>query len=186
MVTKMGAYENFQHNEKTTKDSQEKEELPSQECEDETTLQVEEIVEEGLPSPPRHCTHYYVSVEEEPTIPSTTCSLAVPDSAQPLSQFLKLPQIEMPMSTKGRAEPIIDYSHSQILTFNEHVGKLRRIADKKAMVEEQKAAKLRQRELTKRRRAEEKILEAAAKRRRASELEARKLAKKIGPQLQLG
>ena len=46
------------------------------------------------------------------------------------------------------------------------------------MVEEEKAAKLREREITKRRRAEEKILEATAKRRRASELEARKLAKK--------
>ena len=82
------------------------------------------------------------------------------------------------MSTRGRTEPIIDYSHSQILTSNEHVGKLRRIADKKTMVEEEKATKLRNRELTKRRRAEEKILEGAAKRRRASELEARKLAKK--------
>ena len=178
MVTKMGAHENFQHNERTPEDSQEEEEVPSQECEEETNLQVEEIIEEGLPSPPKHYTHYYVSVEEEPTIPSTTCSLAEPNSTQPLSQFLKLPQIEVSMLTRGRVEPIIDYSHSQILTSNEHVGKLRRIANKKAMVGEEKAAKLKERELNKRRRAKEKVLEAAAKKRRASELEARKLAKK--------
>ena len=46
------------------------------------------------------------------------------------------------------------------------------------MVEEQKAAQLRERELTKRRRAEERIIEAAAKRKRASELEETKLPKK--------
>ena len=90
-------------------------------------LQVEEILEEGIPSPSRHYTYYYVSVEEEPTIPSTNCSLVELDSLEPLSQFLRLPQIEVPMSTRGKVESIIDYIHLQILTSNEYVEKLRRI-----------------------------------------------------------
>ena len=80
----------------------------------------------------------------------------------------------------------MDYSNSQILTSNEHVQKLITISNKKAMVEEERIAKQREKELTKRRRAKERVLQAAAKKKRACELEARKLAKKIGPQLQLG
>ena len=46
------------------------------------------------------------------------------------------------------------------------------------MIEEERIAKQRERELTKRKRAEERVLQAATKKKRASELEARKLAKK--------
>ena len=85
------------------------------------------------------------------------------------------------MFIRVKNKPLVDYSNSQILTSNEHMKKLRRISEKKAMVQEKKAAKLRGRKLTKRKRAEEKVFEATTKRRRASELEARKLTKKIEP-----
>ena len=69
----------------------------------------------------------------------------------------------------------MDYNHSQILTSNDH---LETISTKKTMVEEERATKQKERELTKARRAEERVLQVAAKRKRASDLEARKLTKK--------
>ena len=175
MMGKMGAHEIFHDNERRGEDS--KKDLPSVGCEQKGDLQIDEILEEGIPSPLRHYPHYYVSKEDESPIPPTDCNIVEVNLSQPSSQFMRLPHIQVPMASKVRSEPIIDYSHSQILTSTNHVDKLRKISEKKAMVEEEKAAKQKERELTKRRRAEEKFFKAAAKRRRAEELEARKVAK---------
>ena len=139
----MGAHEIFKHNQRIRSDfkKEEEEKVPSEAFEEYTNLEVEEILEEGIPSLPRHYTHYYVIVGDEPSIPPRESTLVEPNLSQPLSQFLRLPQIEVPMFTRVRNEPIVDYSQSQVLTSNENVEKLRRIADKKAMIEEEKATK---------------------------------------------
>ena len=100
-----------------------------------------------------------------------------PSTSQGISHFLRVPHIEVPMGHRIRSEPFIDYSQSQILTSADHVEKLEQIAEKKACIEQERAAKLKERELTKARRAEERVIAAAAKERRAVEKEARKISK---------
>ena len=82
---------------------------------------------EGLPSPPREYTHYYVSFEEEFAIPTNEKSIAEPSTTPPLSQFLRVPEIHVPTSLKIRSELLINYSQSQILTSTNHIEKLHSI-----------------------------------------------------------
>ena len=49
-------------------------------------VNVEEILEEGIPSPSRHYTHYYVSLEEDLSIPSLESTMAESNS---VAQHLK-------------------------------------------------------------------------------------------------
>ena len=72
--------------------------------------------------------------------------MAVPSSLQSFSQFLRLPQILETMFTRVRSEPIVNYSHLQILTSNDHVQKLRTILDKKLMAEKNRVAKQKKKE----------------------------------------
>ena len=58
MMLRMEASEDFKH----FHDPMEPSEEPSQESQ---SIQIEEIFEEGLPSPPRSHTHYYVNVDDE-------------------------------------------------------------------------------------------------------------------------
>ena len=144
----------------------------SQEC----NIEVEEILEEGIPTSPRYYTQYYVSMEEEPSTFSHQFSINEPSTSAGISHFLRVPHIEVPMGHRVRSEPFMDYSQSQILTSIDHEEKLQQIAEKKACIEEEKVAKAKERELTKARRAEERIIAVAAKERRAAEKEARKIS----------
>ena len=88
----MGASELFQHPIQQTEDSEEGD-VQGEGTKDQ--IQIEEIVEDGLPSPPRHHTQYFVSMEEDSSIPSADssieggpCSMAEPAESQGFSQFL--------------------------------------------------------------------------------------------------
>ena len=82
-----------------------------------------------------------MSVEDESSIPSADCTIAEAILSQLLGQFMRLSQIQVPMTSRMRIEPIVDYSHLQILTSNNHVDHLRRILEKRATVEEKKVIK---------------------------------------------
>ena len=177
MVGKTGLSELFQHSHEAREESED-DDVVDEAAEVENHILIEEVLE-GLPSPPRQHTQYFVSLEDDSSSPCPNSTIADPDSTQPISQFLRLPETRVSRSSRIKSESLVDYSHSQILTSNDHVGKLITISTKKAMVEEERATKQKERELTKARRAEERVLQAVAKRKRASDLEAKKLTKKL-------
>ena len=115
-------------------------------------------MEEGISSPTRQCIYYYVNVKDESSIPSIDCTIVESNLSQPLGQFMRLRKIQVIMRFRIRSESIVDYSHSQILTSNNHAEKLRRMLEKKEMIEEEKATKQKEKELTKKKRVEEKVL----------------------------
>ena len=80
-------------------------------------------MEINLSHPLKHYTHYYMSIENVSSFAFVGCTIVEFSSLQPFSQFLILPQIQEIMFTRMRSESIIDYSHSQILKFNDHVQK---------------------------------------------------------------
>ena len=55
----------------------------------------------------------------------------------------------------GRAEPLVDYSQSQILTSEEHLTTLENIATQKERVQEMKEQKIKERAIKKSKKAEE-------------------------------
>ena len=112
-------------------------------------LKQKEILEEGISSSLSYYTHYYVSIEDECSYFSYDSSIVEPIPLQPYNQFLRLLQIQMLSTYRVRSEPIIDYSSFQILTFIDHVDKLHQISKKKANIEEERARKQKDRELTK-------------------------------------
>ena len=146
-------------------------------CEEANQIEVEEILEEGIPFPRRHYTHYYVSIEDECSYASHDCFTAKPIPSQSYNQFLRLPKIHIPISKRVKSEPIIDYNRSQILTFTSHVDKLHQISEKKAHIEEERAKKQKQRELIIAKWAEKRIVAAAMKRRKIAKQEARKISR---------
>ena len=178
MVGKMGPSELFQPPQEPmeTSDEENVERQSSQEC----NIEVEEILEEGIPTSPRYYTQYYVSMEEEPMDFSHQFSMGEPSLFAGIGHFLRIPHIEVLMGHRVRSEPFIDYNQSQILTTVDHVEKLEQIAEKKACIEEERAAKGKERELTKARRAEERITAAAAKERELLKKKPKKLVSKIG------
>ena len=99
------------------------------------------------------------------------------NTPQPISHFLRVPQIHVSISYRIRSEPLINYNDSQILTSSEHVSKLQQISEKKTIVDEKRIARQRETELTKARRAREKVLAVEAKTKRIAENEAQKLTK---------
>ena len=174
MVGKMEPSELFKDPHEAREESND-DDVVDEAAEDEMHIQIEEIEEEGLLSPPRQHTQYFVSLEEASSSPCTRSILAEPDSSHPFNHFLRLPKISTPTSNRIRSESLVDYNHSQILTSTDHVEKLITISTKKEMVEEERAGK---KKLTKGRRSEERVLQAAPKMKKASDMEARKLAKK--------
>ena len=70
---------------------------------------------------------------------------------------------------------MIDYSHSQILTSIDHVGKLIQILENKAKIERARARKQKERELTKAKRDQERMAIASAKQRKVTDQEAKKI-----------
>ena len=143
-------------------------------------IQVEEVMEEELSTSPKQQIHYYVRNEDEPNSPSNHSIMAKPTASQPISHFLRVLEIHVSISSRIRIQPLINYSDSQVLTSSEHVKKLQHISEKKANMEEEReerVAKKKESDLTKARKAREKMLAGDAKDRRAIEKEAQKLAK---------
>ena len=157
----------------------EEDEVSSQASNEGNEIEMDEIMEEDIPDPPTHYTHYYVSIEDECSYLHES-SIAELVSSQPCSQFLKLPQIQIPSSSRVTSEPIIDYSNSQILTSTAHVDKLNNILEKKARVEEERARKQEEREPNKAKRAEEKVATVTTKRRKLLNKKQEKLVDKVG------
>ena len=128
-----------------------------------------------------------MSLEEDLSIPSLESPMAEPNSTAPqTSQFLRVPQIQTSFSSRVRSEPLIDYSHFQILTSTDHVGKLTQISEKKVEIERARARKQKERELTKAKRDQERWLQLLQNRERLLIKKPRKLQCKSGQKLQLG
>ena len=136
----MGPSELFQHSHEARKESED-DDVADEAAEAKNHILIEEVLEEGLPSPPRQYIQYFMSLEEDSSSPCSNSTIVDHDSAQPSSQFLRLPEIRGTRSSRIRSEPLVDYNHSQILTFNDHVEKLITISTKKAMVEEERTTK---------------------------------------------
>ena len=92
-------------------------------------IQIEEILVGCIPSPLRTYTHYYVDIEDAKFLhhnasndfsTRTNPSVSQPCASQPCTQFLRVRQIQMSKDLRPRSEPLIDYSHSQVLTFEAH------------------------------------------------------------------
>ena len=130
MVDKMEAHEVFQHPQVPNSDFED-DVMPNQGSQDSNDLRMEEILEEGILSPLRHFTHYYVSFEDDSTIPPNESFVAESTTSQSCSQFLRLPEINVPRPSRIRVVSIINYNNSQVLTSNQHVEKLTRISKKK-------------------------------------------------------
>ena len=175
MLGKMGAAELFDHSQFSREPNQ-KDEEPLQTSQEAHHVNVEEILEEGIPSPSRYYTHYYVSLEEDLSISSLESTMAKSNLTQPqTSQFLRVPQIQTSFSSRVRSEPLIDYSHFQILTSIDHVGKLTQISEKKVEIERERARKQKEREFTKAKRDQERMAIAAAKQRKVADQEVMKI-----------
>ena len=129
---------------------------------------VEDIMEEDIPSEETNGKHYYVEddddVEHEEGIGAK--------NAPPITDFLKLPQ-KQGQGTRILHEPLVDYSHSQVLTVDDHIQNMQEIAHKKSIVAMEKEERVQKMELTKTRRAAEKILKESAKIKKAKEKEQR-------------
>ena len=129
---------------------------------------IQEIWEEGLPNVEEGVVHYFVDHEsDEDELLSTTASGNSPleeeeaENSALFSTFLRL--LQAPTTRKTIVEPLVDYSQSQILTSSQHVEALKDIATQKEKVQLQREERARIRELTKHKRVEEKLKEAAAK-----------------------
>ena len=89
--------------------------------------QINEITEDGLPLPPTQPTHYYVdSLEGDAEIDVDVEEEDIQEDLEAptnIGTFLKMSQ-EMISKVNTRAESIIDYSQSQILTSDGHVDTL--------------------------------------------------------------
>ena len=76
--------------------------------------------------------------------------------------------INSSISSRMRSELLIDYNHFQILTSTNHVDKPQKISVKKASIVEERAIKVKKRELTKIRIAKERTIAVATKIRKAT------------------
>ena len=82
ILGKMGAAELFDNSQFSREPNQEEEE-PLQTSQEAHHVNAEEILEEGIPSPSKHYTHYYVSIEEDLSIPSLESTMVESNSATP-------------------------------------------------------------------------------------------------------
>ena len=157
---------------------------PSEAFIDETqdTIAREAIFEEGIPTAEGDCIHYYGSeadVEEHQQQEGESATPPSPTAAIPrgnvISNFLKLPRGSRPTVRRG-AEPLVDYSQSQLLTSSDHLSNLEIMARKKKRVQEEKLQRAKEKELNRARKTEER---EANKKRKAQEKEANKLAREV-------
>ena len=96
--------------------------------EDIQDIEIEEILEDEVLTSPRAHTHYYVSIGDESYFPSNESNRSDPIASPPIDQFLKVP-----MPSRVRSAPLINYSNSQVLTSSEHISKLQEIAKKRSL-----------------------------------------------------
>ena len=96
--------------------------------------QINEIMDEGLPSPPTNPTHYHVdSLEAHAKIDVDVEEEDIEgdlDAPTNIGTFLRMPQ-EVITRMNTRVEPIVDYSKSQILTLDGHLDNLHNIQQRK-------------------------------------------------------
>ena len=140
---------------------------------------IQEIWEECLPNVEEGVVHYFVDHEsdEDELLPTTAAENSPLEEEEAensalFSTFLRLPQA--PTTRKTIVQPLVDYSQSQILTSSQHVEAMKDIATQKEEVQLQREERARTRELTKHKRAEEKLKEVAAKVDRAATKEAKR------------
>ena len=120
--------------------------------------QREEILAGDLPSSKEGVVHYYGSemevdddVQEEDLEYSQS---PIPVENDHISKFLKLPTTSKKTRNLGRAEPLVDYSQSQLLTSKQHLCNLEDIVTRKERVQKEKEEKLKERKLNKAKKAE--------------------------------
>ena len=94
------------------------------------------------------------------------------ENTPPITEFLKLLQ-KQGQGTRILHEPLVDYSHSQVLTADDHIQNMQEIAHKRSIVTMEKEERAQKMELTKAKRAAEKILKESAKINRAKDKEKR-------------
>ena len=140
---------------------------------------IQESWEEGLSNHEEEVVDYFVDHESsEDNMPSTTPAGTNPleeeaaENSAPFTTFLRLPQA--PRTRKTIVEPLVDYTQSQILTSSQHVETLEETTTKKEKVQLEREERARTRELTKQKRAEEKLKQVAAKEDRAASKEAKR------------
>ena len=126
---------------------------------EEDLKQREEILAGDLSSSEEGVVHYYGSemevdddVQEEDLEYSQS---PVPVENDHISKFLKLPTTSKKTRNLGRAEPLVDYSQSQLLTSEQHLCNLEDIATRKERVQKEKEKKLKERKLNKAKKAEQ-------------------------------
>ena len=115
----------------------------------------QEIIEEGIPPSSPNAIHYYVNSMEDEDGLDIDEDVEEPYTQNNISNFLRLPQ-EVVTTRRYRAEPLVDYSQSQILTLVEHVNILHNSAEKKDQLLQEKDARRVERKFTKHTRALEK------------------------------
>ena len=81
-------------------------------------------MEEEIPLPPSNVTHFFVDNEEEDEHEVDLCQEQVPTQTN-INSLRLLQQIATKSST--RCEPFVDYTQSQILISDSHVGILHKI-----------------------------------------------------------
>ena len=118
-------------------------------CEEE---QMNDIMEEGLPPTPTHAIQFYVDSLEahaETDIPLEDDDIEERlESPTNIITFLTMPEVVV-SRPNTRAEPLVDYSQSQIITSDEYVDNFYGIQQKKKKIAQEKEAKRVERELTK-------------------------------------
>ena len=68
-------------------------------------------------------------------------TMAKPNASGLVSQFLRLLEIHIFLSSRVRSEPLFDYRHLQILTSSDHVENRVQISKKKVTIEERRIEK---------------------------------------------
>ena len=129
---------------------------------------VEDIMEEDIPNVETNAKHYYVEDDDDVEHGEGVGA----ENTPPITDFLKLPQ-KQGQGTKILHEPLVDYSHSQVLTTYDHIQNMQETSHKKSIAAMEKQERAEKMELTKARRAAEKILKEAAKINKAKDKEKR-------------
>ena len=91
---------------------------------------VEDIMEEDIPNVETNAKHYYVEDDDDVEHGEAVGA----ENTPPITDFLKLPQ-KQSQGTKILHEPLVDYSHSQVLMADDHIQNMQEISHKKSIVD---------------------------------------------------
>ena len=121
--------------------------------------QREEILAGDLSGSEERVVHYYgsemeVDDEEVQEDDLEYSQSHVPVENDHINKFLKLSTTSKKTRNLGRAEPLVDYSQSQLLILEQHLCNLEDIATRKERVQKEKEEKLIERKLNKAKKAE--------------------------------